>query len=53
MLEEKIAALLEKRAKKFKTLQFGISSPTRALDYVYSSTGQPNQHFNVQNLPNL
>ncbi len=45
MLEEKIAALLEKRAKKFKTLQFGISSPTRALDYIYSSTGQLNQHF--------
>lgn len=44
MLTNKVEKLLDKTAKKTKTLQFGMNIPTLGISYNYSNT-IPKQHF--------
>lgn len=52
MLQEKLNRLLEKEAKKTKTLQFALRLPELDLDYSYSSTSE-NQVFHSASVGKL
>jgi D-alanyl-D-alanine carboxypeptidase len=52
MMTDKIEKILQKTAKKTKTLQFAMNIPTLGITYSYSGT-TPNQHFHSASVGKL